>query len=105
MHTIAGGVVREAAWASGDQAGSKYARIEVGTLPSGAWYAWHTKHAGGAYVTVTERAAWELADKWMRRGEWISTPARFGPDGQPADGRPWVRSGGSWLPGKEPAGA
>jgi hypothetical protein len=41
--------------------------VRVGTVGK-AWFAWHSRR--GAWVFVHERAACDLADKWLARGGW-----------------------------------
>lgn len=102
LHTLAGGVTRVRAWSTGNPAGHTYRRVEIGTLADGRWFARDSRRAGGAYVVATERAACDLADRWMAtsRQEWTRTPARFDANGQPCDGLPWRQSGGNWFPGE-----
>lgn len=103
LHTLDSGirVVRERAWMTGHPAGSDCERVEVGRLTAQGrpdrHYAWRTDK-GPAYVFAVERPACELADRWLSSGGWRPTPACFGPDGLPADGRAWARQGQDWVP-------
>lgn len=97
LHLVLAGVVRVQAWSFGPEAGSSYRRVEVGHLADGRWWARDSRDTGGAYVTGGEPLARALAAGWMNGGGWRPTPARFDARGQPADGREWYRSGGTWL--------
>lgn len=98
-----GAGTRIRAWASGPPESWKYREIAVGTTDNNRWYAARTGQTWtAAWLCQDEREACDLADRWMRGGQWRTTPARFGPDGKPADGGTWWKSGGQWLPGDRP---
>jgi hypothetical protein len=76
------------------------ARIALGRLADGRWYADHTRVPGGAYVSEDEQEVRAVLDDWLTDGgRWVPTPAAFDPNGsgQPADGRRWRASGATWL--------
>lgn len=81
-----------------------YERVELhlATEPVVRLRRWRTGKPGGAYVFVDERAACDLADRWLARGEWKPVPACYDARGMPADGGDWWLRGQEWLPGPKP---
>ena len=48
---------------------SAAATVRLGETTDLRWVAWHSKR-GPAFAYWTERAACELADRWLARGRW-----------------------------------
>jgi hypothetical protein len=92
------------AWRSNGAGHWQYRKVSYGTCSRG-WFVHRIGQAwSGAWLVPDERAACELIEKWMHGAEnqdrtWIPTPAAYDAFEQPADGLPWLRSGGQWLPG------
>jgi hypothetical protein len=95
------GVVRLSRWRSHGSSSSRCRFVTVGRLADGRWFAHLSRERGGAFVFDAEQGE-DLARRLAATG-WPGTsgsrsPAAFGPDGLPADGGSWVRSGSEWFP-------
>lgn len=97
---------RRRAWACGAPASWQYREVAVGQLPDRRWYASRSGGQGWSFagLAADERQALKALRSWMARvgGEWRPTPAIFSDTGAPADGLPWWKSGGTWMPGQRP---
>lgn len=92
------GIGRLEAWRVAQVPYWKDQRVEFGRLTDGRWYAARSRTSGGAYASTDEQAVRRIVDGWLADGqEWVPAPARFGPDGLPADGRRWRGTGTQWL--------
>lgn len=100
------GVDRQRCWRNGPSQSYAARTVTFGRLADGRWWAdmrGYGIHGDQAYVYGSsdrdrERAL-RLAYRWMREtgGQWLPTPAAFGPDGRPTDRLPWVKRGGEWF--------
>jgi hypothetical protein len=93
------------AWAFGNPSHWQYREAVLGQLDDGRWFVSRIGRGwSGAWLARDERQACEAVESWMRRDadQWRETPARFGADGQPSDGRTWWQSGSMWMPGERP---
>jgi hypothetical protein len=96
------GLDRRRRWRNGATASSQVVFVSVGRLADGRWWTHRTRDADGAYVFGPgergEQLALRTAQRMMDDGKsWLPTVAVYGPDGEPADGLPWVRRGGEWF--------
>lgn len=100
---LAFGVQRRMRWRNAATASSRVTFVEVGQLADGRWYVDRTREREGAYVFGPDERGRLLAVRTAQRlmddghSTWWPTVAAYGPDGEPCDGRPWVRRGGEWF--------